>query len=275
MSTPNENPPQKPWRRYEECRPDELAELVARSPVALWPMGLIEHHGWHLPVGLDALKAQQICLRLAQRTGGVLLPTLWWGWGGPGGHADFLWTHYRQTDASGPIIHDAVEQLISFGFRAIVVLAGHGPFNEILQEQRASLQRRYPQTLLLFGLESTIADVDLGVGFDHAGREETSDALELFPQLVDMSALRPGRPASSQWPRGVTPPTTSAYPNLVLNPASDRFGQCGQDARLASAEHARQWIDPLVNHLAERIQQHLSKPAPGEGEHHVQVNSPA
>jgi len=51
------------WRRYEELRPDQLAALIRESPVAFWPLGLLEHHGWHLPVGFDGLKAERICRR--------------------------------------------------------------------------------------------------------------------------------------------------------------------------------------------------------------------
>ena len=34
------------WRRYQELRPDQLAELVRTAPIAYWPLGLLEHHGW-------------------------------------------------------------------------------------------------------------------------------------------------------------------------------------------------------------------------------------
>jgi creatinine amidohydrolase len=90
------------WRAYEELRPDELAAIVAERPVAYWPLGLLEHHGWHLPVGFDGIKARRICERIADRTGGVILPTMWWG--GGGGHGDFLWTFYQDEEAAGRIL---------------------------------------------------------------------------------------------------------------------------------------------------------------------------
>ena len=70
------------WGRFEESRPDQLQAIVEKTPVAYWPLGLIEHHGWHLPVGFDGVKADRLCRRLAERTGGVLLPVMWWGGGG-------------------------------------------------------------------------------------------------------------------------------------------------------------------------------------------------
>ena len=91
------------WKRYEELRPDELAELVQRTPVAFWPVGLIEHHGWHLPVGYDGLKAEQLCRRIATRTGGVILPVMWWGAGG--GHDRFLWTPLPGPGRHGGGVH--------------------------------------------------------------------------------------------------------------------------------------------------------------------------
>ena len=64
------------WRHYHELRPDELAALRDENPVAFWPLGLLEHHGWHLPVGFDGIKAERLCIRIAERTGGVILPRL-------------------------------------------------------------------------------------------------------------------------------------------------------------------------------------------------------
>jgi creatinine amidohydrolase len=246
--------PHKLWRRYEECRPDELAAIVAQTPVAIWPMGMIEHHGWHLPIGFDTLKAQRICLRLIERTGGVLLPPLYWGWGGDGGHADFKWTHYRKNDVSGSIIREVCEQLITFGFRSIVALAGHGPYHEILDEQLAYLRPRHPGVLFLFGLEIDIAGAEPDLKMDHAAIEETSLGLELLPDLVDLDALKPGHNPATEWPHNVTPPTSSPYPSLVLDPQSPLFSQAGQDARLARADRVKAGVERVVTILAQQIE---------------------
>jgi creatinine amidohydrolase len=243
------------WHRYEELRPDELAEIVQTTPIIFWPLGLLEHHGWHLPVGLDGLKAERICIRIARRTGGVLLPTMWWG--ARGGHGDFLWTHYQCEEASEAILARTVEQLITYGFRALVLLAGHYPWTALLGHRLPALSQAHPNVLLLWGTEMEIAE-GIRLPGDHAAREETSYGLELFPDLVDLDALHPGRDDSA-WPQGKAPPVAKQHPGVCFDAGSARFAQMGQDARTASAERGAAAIDQLVERVAATILAHLEE----------------
>jgi len=63
--------------RYELLHPHELEEILRRAPVAYIPLGSLEWHGRHLPLGNDAIKAYEICLRAAERTEGVVFPPLY------------------------------------------------------------------------------------------------------------------------------------------------------------------------------------------------------
>jgi creatinine amidohydrolase len=247
--------PAYPALRYEELRPDELARVVREQPVAYWPLGLLEHHGWHMPVGFDGIKAERICQRLARRTGGVLLPVMWWG--ADGGHGPFLWTHYQSREAAGDVFATTVRQLLRFGFRAVVLLAGHYPLQGILDERLSPLRTEFPDALLLWGTEVSIAGPDLRFPGDHAAREETSFGLHLLPELVDVAALRPGRGADA-WVGGVAP--SSGIPDVVVqDPDDPRFAQAGEDARLATAEHGKDVIDPVIEHVARVILAHLGR----------------
>ena len=69
------------WKNYEELKPSELEKEIKNNPIAYWPLGLIEHHGWHLPIGFDGIKAYQFCKKLAEKNCGLILPTMWWGGG--------------------------------------------------------------------------------------------------------------------------------------------------------------------------------------------------
>ena len=242
--------PTRTWRRYEELRPDDLLALVDRSPVAYWPLGLLEHHGWALPVGYDGLKADRLCQRLAERTGGVVVPTLWWG--GGGGHGGFRWTHYQPLQAAAQILQTTVRQLFAHGFRVVVLLAGHYPWRSLLDECVPQLAAEHPLGLLLTGTEVTIGG-DLGLRGDHAALEETSYGLALFPEHIDLTALTPGRDEADTWPAGGAPPADGRHPGVEYDAGTPLFGQLGEDARRASGEHGEAGLVRLVEHLSQRI----------------------
>ena len=75
---------------YEVSHPDDLEAALRDAPVAYVPLGTYEHHGWHLPVGYDGIKAHALCRRAAEQTGGVVFPTFVYGTGG--GHVSYQWT---------------------------------------------------------------------------------------------------------------------------------------------------------------------------------------
>ncbi|NLF03117.1 MAG: creatininase family protein [Anaerolineales bacterium] len=242
------------WRWYQELRPDQLAEVVRDTPVVYWPLGLIEHHGWHLPLGLDGIKVERACMKMAERTGGVILPTMWWG--GVGGHGDFMWTLYQPEEASSAILGRTIHQLVVFGFRAIVLFAGHYPWQHLLDQHVPPLQEAHPEVLFLWGTEVNLGG-DLRLPGDHAAREETSYGLHLLPELVDMDALRPGRDESA-WPGGRAPDLGQQYPGLKLDPGDPLFAQFGEDARTGSAERGETGITQLVDCVVEKINVHLT-----------------
>lgn len=241
------------WRRYEELRPDELEEAARRAPVAYWPLGLLEHHGWHLPIGFDGIKADRVCGRLAALTGGVVLPVMWWGWGG--GHERFAWTHYQQREAAASVVQRTVGQLLANRMRVVVLLAGHYPWQAILDEVLPPLQAARADSLLLWGTEVSIGGQDLGLRGDHASLEETSFGLALLPDLVAPEALTAGR-AEASWPDG-PPPPAEQHPGVCFDPDSPRFAQMGEDPRQASAAHGEAGIAALLNHVATRIRAFL------------------
>ncbi len=248
--------PPADWHRYERLRPDQLNAVVADAPVAYWPLGLLEHHSWHLPIGFDGLKADALCMEMAACTGGVVLPVMWWG--GGGGHGPFLWTHYQDETAAGEVVATTVRQLASFGFRAVVVLAGHYPWQQTLDAKLEPVRRELaPDVLLLWGHEGTIAAPRVQIPGDHAAYWETSFALALFPERVDMAALRPGRSATDAWPGGDDSVAADIYPGVDTDAASPTFSQLGTDARTADAAKGRVYLDRLVEDLSGRVRAHL------------------
>jgi len=60
--------------RYELMLGREAVEAITRRPVGYLPVGCLERHGDHLPMGLDVIKAHKICCIVAQNAGGVVFP---------------------------------------------------------------------------------------------------------------------------------------------------------------------------------------------------------
>jgi len=241
-----------PWGHYEEMRPDQLQEIVEAAPVAYLPLGLLEHHGWQLPVGFDGIKAHRLCRRFAARTGGAVLPPMWWGCGG--GHGGYKWTMYQPPEASAAILDTTVRRLISFGFRCIVMLAGHYPWRGVIGQVLPAIEEANPDVTFIGGTEADIGAEAVRLRGDHAARWETAYGLALLPELVDMDALRPGRDPQKAWPAEGPVPVEDRLPSGHYDPAEAQFAQHGEDARNADADEANEMLGRLTDHIAARVE---------------------
>jgi creatinine amidohydrolase/Fe(II)-dependent formamide hydrolase-like protein len=119
-----------------------------------------------------------------------------------------------------------------------------------------ALQSAHPQVLLIYGTEMDIAD-PVRLPGDHAAREETSYGLALFPQWVDLEAMRPGRDCAASWPQGQAPAEQTWHPGVCFDPSSPHFAQMGENARTASAERGETALSNLVKALTQTIVAHL------------------
>ena len=245
------------WGRFEQLRPDQLQEIVDATPVAYWPLGLLEHHGWALPVGFDGVKADRYCDRLATLTGGVVLPVMWWG--ADGGHSEFKWTFYQDREAGKRIVETTVRKLIDNGIRAIIVYAGHYPWQGMLDEVLPAIRDEYPDVLLMWGFECTIAKGIVDAPGDHAARWETAYGLALLPDLVDAGALTDGHDEDTSWPASGIPPADRQHPGVEFDATKPLFAQMGEDPALSSAEEAEGYLAPLTDYLVGRVNEHLTQ----------------
>ena len=67
------------WSDFVRRKIDQAMESC---PTLFQPLGTIEWHGVHNIVGLDAVKAHHLCVRAAQRGGGLVAPAVFGGVGG-------------------------------------------------------------------------------------------------------------------------------------------------------------------------------------------------
>lgn len=234
--------------QYESLLPHEVIAAREAKPLAYLPIGTIEWHGRHNPLGLDTLKAHELCIRAAQAGGGLAMPPLWWGehreiqlmesnpdFREPIAHAMQLPPENFQRGYMGKSIEQQAhfyndllfhifKQIESLGFRALIILCGHYPL-QIYADYTAKVFEP-ESTLRVFGATEAYFVRDKREEFgvkigDHAGLWETSLLMALMPGLTDLSQLNSG-------------------------PEQNLIGVMGEDPRRASAELGQHFVARIV-----------------------------
>lgn len=181
--------------RFELLRPGQINSEKERCPLIYVPLAPLEYHGPHLPVGMDPINATQCALETCKRFGkGIVHPTLYWGtererpgWmlrslGFDKGDwivgMDFptaLWkSHYCPEHIFAMVVASTIEMLISGGYKVIVLVNGHGAWNQMeTLERLAKWYSRTTDTLVVWKL-AFVLDISEKNLAGHADIFETS-----------------------------------------------------------------------------------------------------
>jgi creatinine amidohydrolase len=210
--------------RLEFLRPREIEEAQTACPTIFQPLGTIEWHGVHNIVGVDAVKAHALCIRAAQKGGGVVAPPLFGGVGGLNEPHTFVMEPEDSVFSTllRPWLEQLCREMVRNGYRAILVLTGHyGAAQQIVVRETAVRMSRALGVPVL-GTPEYILALDAGYGGDHAAWGETSLMMHLYPGSVDLTRL--GEPPHQ--------------------------GVAGRDPRQASADDGRIITEAIVARLA-------------------------
>lgn len=173
---------------YKDMLLHEFREALAAFPVAYIPVGLLEWHGDHLPLGTDILRAEHICRLLADELGGVVLPALY---NSVRGFSSYEGTLVFRHETAVTLALELLAQLEKVGFKAVMLLSAHGG-----KWQEAYLQAAVEGYQGQMAVRAVRPSVASGRG-GHAGTSETSEILAVNPDLVDMSEFKyPTNPIS-------------------------------------------------------------------------------
>jgi len=177
-------------------RPAQFEAAARAFPVVYVPFGLIEWHGRHLPLGVDALKAHAILCDCAERHGGLVYPPMYF----PACRWNNGKLHEEDVKVNVPVIARLFERLKLAGFRVIIGVSGHNIREQILMVEEALKPVTADGTMVGGGFW----EFDLAKGpeadSDHAAKWETSDMLHFYPELVDLEALGTGPLAPNMKP---------------------------------------------------------------------------
>ena len=190
-------------------------ESLVRSGRALviLPVGAVEEHGPHLPLGLDTFAAEAYAEAAAphlEESGYAVVRAPSVSYGVARQAIDFPGTLTLEPATLRALIIDIARSLARAGFKRQVILNGHGeiPHVRALEEAAKTLAEAATARIVCVGLTSDPAITRACVRENtqglarsprpdregHAGEWETALALYCFPNLLDQQALQKADP---------------------------------------------------------------------------------
>lgn len=169
----------------------EVQDLLTRTDMVIIPLGSIEQHGRHLPMGTDFLNGLERAKLIAQRTDVLVAPVLM-----PGNspyHMGFPGTITLSAETIQKVYFEAAQSLMTHGFKRFLLLNAHGGNRATTNFVVDRINHETEGIAVALGEAS--APFRQGPSrprspvFDrHGGVGETSNSLYLTPNLVDMAS---------------------------------------------------------------------------------------
>jgi creatinine amidohydrolase/Fe(II)-dependent formamide hydrolase-like protein len=205
--------------RYEMMLPHQIRTAIEKRWPVVLPLGVLEYHGEHLPVGMDTLAVIRILEILEKEMDLVILPSFYYGAASyavepPEGNGSLQ----VDAEALAPFAKAMFQGLLPIGFRNIHLVIHHQTEN-FIAGMPTDLAFRFAARQAIFAFlekdrgegwwgsdkmadyyarqpagEDQDASAETpgameGYPFDHAGQGETSLMMALFADAVDLSRL--------------------------------------------------------------------------------------
>ncbi|MFN2177568.1 MAG: creatininase family protein [Anaerolineales bacterium] len=261
-------------RKIQYLRPDQILEEIKNAPVAYLPLGLLEWHGPHLPLGVDSFNAERVAEMAASLCGGLLMPTLYFGtererpkevldWLGFDSSewivgmdfpANSLPSMYANQEMFALVVREHLRLIESMNFKVIVLVSGHAATNQLETLERLAAEfnaeRRVQVLVALPFVQNKEGIFEVG----HASRIETSVMLELAPETVDLSKL----PSKDQPLKNIDFAVID-YFTFLGSPTPDRTVREDDDPRFADASEGEKCLNAACQQICDRVRAELNR----------------
>lgn len=248
-------------RYWQDLTTRDFAALDAQRTVALLPLGSTEQHGPHLPVSTDTTIAESMCVLAAAQVVPevtvLVMPTQ-----SVGKSTEHLQFEGTLTHSAETLLHSWMEigeGVARAGLRKLVFFNGHGGQPQIMEICCRELRIRHDLLCVGCGGGSFGPPPDSAVPADerrfgiHAGLVETSIMLYLAGERVHMEYADNFR--------GLLATIEEEYNRLRIIgstyvgwQAQDLHPEgCSGDARLATREIGKIYVDHITRGLAELL----------------------
>ncbi len=183
-----------PCQMEELTSPQFPKAVDLAGGVCVIPIGIIEKHGTHLPLGTDLYEARAAVVMAAQREYAVVFPPYFVGQIFEAKHQPG--TIAYSNDLMWRMLEETCQELSRNGLKKIILFNGHGGstyfLNYFCQSQLAA-RKDYIVVLFQGGpdeeMDRQISSLKVAKLDGHAGEEETSMMYFIRPDLVDTEAM--------------------------------------------------------------------------------------
>lgn len=248
--------------RYEYMRPQEIRDAQKEKSIIYLPIGPLEWHSPAMPFGTDPLAAEASARRAAERTGGVVLPTVYAGTErerepqllkamgfeenqyilGQDFPRNILPSFYFREEVFSLIVREYLRILADQKYRLIVIVNGHGATNQrnVLQRLATEFSNETESKVIV---TMAVPEGDERFAFEgHATKAEASVQMFLNEENVDLSQLpaKPEKLKNTDW--GITGGNT-----YRLQPNEDKTVEPECDPRDASVQLGKELFEKGVD----------------------------
>lgn len=256
------------WRkkyRLIDMTTADVKRWLEKTDIVLLPVGSVEQHGDHMPLGTDIYTAMLVAYGAAEKADVPIAPEIWMGITPYHMHKPGTITVRYQTFAN--IIYDVCRSLIHHGFNKIVVSAGHKNNFATISEVARKIRYDTGGALVISYYRGEVAK-EFGFplfglkGGDtrHGGEMETAGMLCWNPELVQMDKAKTETIHNPEWFTDafkVSSVNTTRFKGYPIGLPLDHHEICDSgnlgDPRVANREIAEKIYVPVMDVLVDLI----------------------
>ncbi|HVS91001.1 MAG TPA: creatininase family protein [Mucilaginibacter sp.] len=183
-----------PARWDELTASDWQAALDKSGKTCILPIGILEKHGPHSPIGTDLIHVREWAAHAVKQEYAVIFPDYFYGQINEARHQPG--TFALPSDVIFKLLEATCDEIARNGFKKIVILNGHGGNPEFIRFfMQSFLNKRHDYVIYFYAPQDRDADYQAQYnkmhksdqrGDEHAGESETSVLLYYRPDLMRM-----------------------------------------------------------------------------------------
>lgn len=173
---------------WQELTHIGLVRAIEKTNVAILPVGALEAHGHHLPLGTDNILPAYLVDSIVEKTNALVLPSINYG-------DSWIFNEFEGTVTIAPQVlipfyKNVMEGIFRHGIRFILVINGHGGNVSHLETAAKDVTQKGEKVVVIVNWWKDLAESARAIVLEspegHAAEDETSQVMHVAPNLVEM-----------------------------------------------------------------------------------------